>query len=213
VLRTVSVSGPVDAIAYDQSNAHIYADEDDGTHLWLIYANTFKILATIDLPGHKPVYLAIDPATHNVFQNIDNLSEVVVIDPVSLTVKQTIPTPEVTHNHPLQYDAAYDQIVVGGANNKFTVYNRTGKHLYTVDYPTRVDQCSLDAGRHLLACGGGGKITLLKLNQNAAPTIVGQVDVSNGVHTLAIDPQSGTIWAVWGSRESSGFVQKFTYTP
>lgn len=215
VVKTVNVDGPVDAIAYDPANGHIYADEGDGTRVWVVDAKSFKILAAVVLPGHKPEYLAVDPKTHELFQNIDHESEIVAIDPKTMQVTKTIATPEVTHNHPLQYDAVYDQIVVGGENNKFTVYDSSGKHLYTIDYPTRVDQCNLDSQRHLLACGGGGQITLLQLRANAAPSIVGQIAVSPGVHTLAIDQKTGDIWAVWSARDQNGaaFIQKFTYTP
>ena len=215
VLNTVSVDGPVDAIAYDAANGHIYADEDDGTRVFVIDSKTFKVLAAVNVPGHKPEYVAIDPKTHDVFQNIDNLSEMVVIDPKTLQVTKAVATPEVTHNHPLQYDAAFDQIVIGGENNKMTVYDSAGNHVSTIDFPTRVDQCNLDSQRHLLACAGGGQITLLKLNPGAAPTIVGQIAVSNGVHTLAIDQKTGDIWAVWSARDQNGaaFIQKFTYTP
>src|SRR6202522_751944 len=116
VLRSVDTSGPVDAIAYDPANGRIYADEDDGTHLFVIDAKTFTLVKSIVLPGHKPEFLTIDPETHEVYQNIDDLSEIAVIDPVTLTVKRTIPTPEVKANHPLQYDPDFHQLAVGGTS-------------------------------------------------------------------------------------------------
>jgi DNA-binding beta-propeller fold protein YncE len=114
VLNRVDVGGAVDAIAYDPGNGRIYADEDDGTKVWVVDAKTFKLVKTIAIPGHKPEYLALNPKTHEIYQNIDSDSEIAVIDPVSMTVSRTIPTPEIKHNHPLQYDPGYDQIVVAG---------------------------------------------------------------------------------------------------
>ena len=38
ILRTVPTSGPVDAIQYDPALDRIYADEDDGTKMWVIDA-------------------------------------------------------------------------------------------------------------------------------------------------------------------------------
>ena len=211
-VRSVDTAGDVDAIAYDPELHRIYADEDDGTRIFVIDSKTFKQIGIVNLPGHKPEYLAINPKTHEVYQNIANLSEVVVIDPTTLKVSRTIPTPEITNNHPLQYDPAFDQLLVGGANSVLSVYSSSGKRLYGSPVPTWIDQCSLDAEHHLLACAGGGKITLLENDGKSALRIVGQVDVARGMHTLAIDPQSGAIFAVWAA-DNGDFVQKFTYTP
>ena len=214
-LQRVSVDGPVDAIAYDPSNGRIYGDEDDGTRVFVIDAKTFKQIGTVTLPGHKPEYLQINPKTHEIYQNIDNLSEIAVIDPVTLAVTRTIPTPEILHNHPLQYDPAFDQLLVGGTNGKLSVYTSAGKRLSTIDIPiARVDQCDLDHRTHLLACAGGGKIVLIANDGTNPPKVVAQVDVAPGIHTVAIDPKTGTIWGVWGDRASGkAYIQGFTYTP
>ncbi|MEO6913869.1 MAG: hypothetical protein ABI182_07615 [Candidatus Baltobacteraceae bacterium] len=207
-LRSVDVAGPVDAIVFDAGLDRIYADEDDGTRIFVIDSKTFKQIGTITLPGHKPEYLAINPKTHEVYQNIANLSEMVVIDPKTLKVSRTIKTPEIQSNHPLQYDPDFDQILVGGSNGKLSVYSSAGALLHTIDIPARIDQCNLDQQSHLLACAGSGKITLIKNDGKTAPAIVGQVDVASGMHTLAIDPKSGDIFAVWAT-ESGDFIQRF----
>lgn len=208
-LRSVDVDGPVDAIAYDPSLHRIYADEDDGTRVFVIDSKTFKQVGTIELPGHKPEYLAINPKTHEIYQNIANLSEIVVIDPKTLKVSRTIKTPEIESNHPLQYDSGFDQILVGGSNGKLSVYSSAGTLLHTIDIPARIDQCNLDEQSHLLACAGSGKITLIKNDGKTAPTIVGQIDVASGMHTLAIDPKSGDIFAVWAAKDGD-FIQRFS---
>jgi len=216
VLRSVDTSGPVDAIAYDPANGRIYADEDDGTHLFIIDAKTFKLVKSLVIPGHKPEYLAIDPQTHEVYQNIDNLSEVAVIDPVTLTVKRTIPTPEIKANHPLQYDPDFHQIVSGGTDAAnatsgiMSAYTREGKKIGSLATP-RFDQCNLDPTQHILACAGGGGITRIQLKADAAPVLIDTTPVNAGVHTTAIDPSTHAVFTVWSNRDGSGdFVQKFT---
>lgn len=201
VVRSVSVDGEVDAIAYDPGLKRIYADEDDGTRVFVIDATTFKQIATVKLPGHKPEYLAIDPQTHEVYQNIDDLAEVAVIDPHSLSVSRTFPTPELTHNHPLQYDAVHHALLIAGENNVLAVYDTHGKLLHKVDYPGRVDQCSFDASRGWLACAGGG-LTLFAFDGTSAPKLLDSHPFAPGPHTNAIDPKTGTIWAVWSNRET-----------
>jgi DNA-binding beta-propeller fold protein YncE len=219
VLRSVDVSGPVDAIAYDPANGHIYGDEDDGTHLFIIDAKSFKLIKTLVIPGHKPEFLTIDPETHELYQNIDDLSEIAVIDPVTLTVKRTIQTPEVKANHPLQYDPDFKQLVVGGTNATnpdagiMSAYTREGQKIGSIA-TARFDQCNLDRSQHIMACAGGGGITRIQLKAGAAPAIIDTTPVNAGVHTTAIDPTTHAVFTVWSNRDGSGdFVQKFTPAP
>lgn len=209
-VHRVSVDGPVDAIAYDPQLHRIYGDEDDGTRIFVIDTNTFKQIATIALPGHKPEYIQIDPKTHFVYQNIATDSEIAVIDPASMKVVRTIPTPEITGNHPLQFDEAYDTLIVGGGGH-LSIYSLDGKQLGTTSFP-RIDQCSLDQQRQVLACAGGGGVYLYSIPKSGAPQPIGNVAINRGVHTVAIDPQTGRFWAVWGTPQGD-FIQGFTYKP
>jgi DNA-binding beta-propeller fold protein YncE len=213
VLRTVDLPGHVDAIAYDPANGHIYADEDDGTRLFVIDASTLKLIKTIVLPGHKPEYLVVDPETHDVYQNISDLAEVSVIDGSTLTVKHTFATPDLTGNHPLQYDPQYHVIVAGGTNGKMSSYTRDGKRLATITVP-RFDQCTLDPTQHILACAGGGGITRIGLQADGSLAIIDTTAVNAGVHTVTIDPATHAVFTVWANRDGSGdFVQKFIPQP
>jgi DNA-binding beta-propeller fold protein YncE len=214
-VHRVAVAGHVDAIAYDPSNGRIYADEDDGTRIFVIDAKTFKQIGVVALPGHKPEYLAIDPKTHEVYQNIASDNEVAIVDPTTLKVSRTFATPDLTNNHPLQYDAASGTLLVGGGG-KISAYTTAGTPRSSIAVP-RIDQCDFDATRKLLACGGGSKITLLRLNADGSLSLVASADVEPGVHTLAIDGKTGHVWAVWGTRgapEGTGsFVQEFALSP
>ncbi|HEY6450705.1 MAG TPA: hypothetical protein VIX60_08510 [Candidatus Cybelea sp.] len=217
ILRTLAVDGTVDAIAYDPGVGRIYADEDDGTRLFVIDSKTFKQIATVDLPGHKPEYLQIDPETHDVYQNISSddpaVSRIVVIDATSLRVVRSIPTPSLASNHPLQYDAEDRALFVAGENRVLAVYDRAGNLLHKVTYPGRVDQCSWEPSRRWLACAGGG-ITLYSFDGSSDPKLLETLPIAQGVHTTAIDPSTGTIWTVWNDRATgSASIQGFTYKP
>jgi WD40 repeat protein len=212
VVNHLDVGGEVDAVAYDPSNGRIYADEDNGTKIWIVDAKTFKLVKTVTIPGHKPEYLAINPKTHEVYQNIDSDSVMVVIDPNTMAVSRTIPTPEIKHNHPLQYDAQYDQIVTGGGG-VLSAYSPSGKKLGEVA-TGRYDQCDLDQTQHVLACAGDGGVTRFRLQRGAAPKEIDKVAIAPGVHTVAIDPQTHAVFAVWADADGKGdFIQKFTPSP
>lgn len=210
-LRSVNLSGPVDAIAYDPGSGRIYADEDDGTQIFVIDVKTFKQIGSIALPGHKPEYLALNVKAHELYQNIDSDNEVAVIDLVTLKVKRLIKTPELTHNHPLQFDPEFDELFAGGSNGVVSLYKTGGTLLDRASIPEHADQCDYDGRRHLLACAAGGKITLLKSDGKTLQP-AGQIDVARGMHTLAIDPVTGAIWVVW-SNQDGDFIQKFVMRP
>jgi DNA-binding beta-propeller fold protein YncE len=219
VVNHLDVGGSVDAIAYDATNGRIYADEDDGTKVWVVDAKTFKLVKTIAIPGHKPEYLAINPKTHEVYQNIDNLNEVAVIDPTSMSVSRTIATPELVHNHPLQYDAEFDQIVTGGTDaadktkGVLSAYSPKGTKLGQTG-TARFDQCDLDPTQHIVSCAGGGGVSRFQLIRGGAPKLLDTTMVDAGVHTNAIDPKTHAVFTVWGDRDGKGdFMQRFTPQP
>lgn len=207
-VHRVSVDGPVDAIAYDPQLHRIYGDEDDGTRVFVIDTNTFKQIATIALPGHKPEYIVIDPQTHLVYQNIATNSEIAVIDPRSMKVVRTIATPEITNNHPLQFDVANRTLVVGGGGH-LSVYTLDGKLLGTTSFP-RIDQCTLDQQRQIAACAGGGGVWFYSVPKSGAPKLVGSQTIDRGVHTVGVDERTARAWAVWGTPQGD-FIQGFTY--
>lgn len=214
VTRTVQIPGHPDGMAYDPQLHRLYADEDEGTRIFVVDSKTLKNIGTIALPGHKPEYIVVDPNTHDVYQNIDDLSEVVVINPKTLEITRTIKTPEIKENHALQYDAAYDQLIVAGENKQLSVYSSSGKHVATIPFPTLLDQCDLDPARALVACGRG-TISLIKLDASGAPKIVGQIKVAAPMKTMAIDQRTGDIWVVWADKsgKKQSFYQRFTYKP
>ncbi len=212
VLRSADVDGNVDAIAYDPGNGHIYADEDNGTRIFVVDAKTMKSVGTVALPGHKPEFLAVDPQTHDVYQNIADLSEFVIVDGTSLKVTKTIPTPEIKNNHPLQYDPAYGHVLVGGQNGLIAVYDRTGKLIGKTPIQDRVDQCSLNPVSHEMACAGSGMITVVRDKPAGAPDAVAQGPAARGAHTVGVDAKTGNIWTVW-AEPSGDFVQNFKIQP
>jgi DNA-binding beta-propeller fold protein YncE len=214
VLASAHVGGPVDAIAYDPLYHRIYADEDGGTVVYVVDAKTMKEVGTVALPGHDEEYLAVDPATHVVYQNVPDLDEFVEIDPKTLKVVKVVKTPMIEDNHPLQYDAVYHEIVTGGKNGVLAVYRPSGAFVAQTPYQNDVDQCSLDQERHELACAGKGVISVLRLRPGAAPVMLAKISTGHPIHTVAIDPKTGYLWVVWGGKDSApSFVQRLRIAP
>jgi DNA-binding beta-propeller fold protein YncE len=209
VLRSVKVGGVIDALAYDPSNGHLYADEDEGTRVFVIDEASLTLLKTITIPGRKPEYLAVDPQTHDVYQNIDSEAEIAVIDPGTLEIKRFIKTPELAHNHPLQFDHTYREIVVAGLNGVMSSYTPDGKKLSQIPVP-KFDQCDLDQGQHILACGGDGGVTRVQLAANGALRVLDTTPVAPLIHNAGIDAATHAIFAPYASADGSGdYISKF----
>ena len=122
-------------------------------------------------------------------------------------------TPEVSDNHPLQFDAAFGEIAVAG-KGVLAVYDRAGVPIGHIAVPAGIDQCDLDPGTHLLACAGNGTLSVVGLAAGAAPRLLGTLAVGPGLHTVAIDPKTHDIWAVWAHPDGTGdFVQRFHWVP
>jgi DNA-binding beta-propeller fold protein YncE len=155
-----------------------------------------KLIATVITPGNDHEYIAIDPASGQVYQNIPDLDEYVIIDPVRLRVVKTVKTPELKDNHPLQFDAVTSTVVVGGKNGKLSVYDTKGTRLGTGGMPPGTDQCDLDPQAGMLACAADGTISLISVAARSAPKVMAEKQVGGGAHTLAIDPKTHSIWTV-----------------
>jgi len=123
--------------------------------------------------------------THVVYQNIADMNEFVVIDGTTLEVTKTVKTPEITGNHPLQYDPQTKHVIVGGQNGLSAYDAETGKLVGTAKVQARIDQCTLEPSSQLIACAGSGE------------------------HATAIDPTTGHAFVVWAQPDGD-FVQAYS---
>jgi DNA-binding beta-propeller fold protein YncE len=209
---SVAVTGLLDAVVYDAKYHHIYADEDDGTRIFVVDSRTMKLVGTVALPGHKPEYMAIDPRTHNLYQNIANISEFVVVNPDTLRVVQTVKTPEIVSNHGLALDGERGHVYIAGRNGVLSVYDLNGTHVSSVKFGRRSDQCMDDPVRHNVACAGDSYITVFHDGGAAGVSLIGERKIDPDVHTLTFDTKTGCIWTAWAAKDGD-YVQGFQITP
>lgn len=212
VKNSVDIGRPIDAVAYDPATGRIFADEDSGTQVFVVDAQSFKLLGSVPIPGHDLEYLAVDPSYPRLYQNIPDHDEYVVIDTHTLKVTSVVHTPELTDDHPLQFDAQLREIVDGGKNGIVSVYSADGSKLSQASMPKGVDQCTLDQSSGDLACAGDQKLWVMAITSGAAPKMLGVLDTGHDVHTVAIDPKTHLLWTAWAGK-SGDFVQAFKLAP
>jgi len=199
VVASVDVPGNVDGIEYDSKLHRLYADEDSGSHVYVINTASMKLAGTITLPSSDPEQMAIDPATHVLYQNLNDKNSIAVIDPANLRVIKIIKTPQIVNNHPLLFSPQLNQLIVGGKNGVMSAYTPGGRHLGDAKVQPDIDQCSLGQDGHEAVCAGEGIITLVKLVRDGAPAVVASFNTEHAVHTVGIDDRSNRVWFVYPS--------------
>jgi len=214
VLASVKVQAPIDDLTYDPYYHRIYADEDSGNRIFVIDGRTMKLVATVKTPGDDHEAIAVDPVTHDVFQNIpDPWNEWVAIDPSTLKVVRIVHTPEFKSNHPLMVDAKDRLVIVGGKNGIMSVYTMTGKKLSQATMPTDVDQCNFDDVHDLVGCAGNGDVWILALHADHTLHLVAERKIGMKTHTVAWDVDTETLWTVWGDPSTGSRVAGLRYVP
>jgi DNA-binding beta-propeller fold protein YncE len=212
VIASVTVPGNVDGIEYDPQLHRIYADEDGGPHVYVIDTASMKHVGTIALPSSDPEAMAIDPATHLFYQNLNDSNSIAVIDPKSLKVIKVIKTPQIVNNHPLLFSSQLNELVVGGKNGIMSAYTPAGKWLGDGKVQPDIDQCSLGQDGDEEVCAGKGVVTLVKLARDGAPLVVATIDTNHAVHTVGIDERTGRVWIVYAA-PSGDFIEALRIAP
>ncbi len=212
VLASVDVPGPVDAMAYDAGLHRIYADEDNGSHVYVIDSANMKLIATLTMPTKDMESPAVDQSSHTFYQNLADVDAFAIVDPKTLKIVKLVHTPDITDDHPLVASAAQRTIAVGGNNGVMSTYTLAGDFVGSATVQKRIDQCSTgDAGK-LMVCAGNGIVNVIALAPDKAPEVLGSIDTGHSIHTLGIDERTGDIWVVWSDPDGD-FVQRLHWTP
>jgi DNA-binding beta-propeller fold protein YncE len=213
VLSEVAVPGNIDAIVYDPSRRRIYADQDGGGSVYVIDAATMKQVGTITMPADDLESPAVDPKTGVLYQNLANGGGFAIIDPASLRVVKVVSTPQLTDNHPLTFSPAANQVIAGGVNGVLSAYTPDGVHVGDAQVQPHIDQCSTGSRGNLVVCAGRGIVTVVAVQSNAAPRVVGRLETGQrGVHTVGIDEATNDIWIVYADPRGD-WVQRLKWSP
>jgi DNA-binding beta-propeller fold protein YncE len=207
VIATVDVPGEVDAIAYDPGLHRIYADQDNGSSIFVIDGRTMKHIATIATPSSDLESPAVDPTTHAVYQNFADMNAFAIIDPKTLRIVKIVKTPQIQDNHPLVFATGAQILGAGGKNGIFSTYTPGGVPVANGTVQTDIDQCSTGSKGHIIACAGRGIISVVAVAPGKAPTLLAKIDTGHPIHTVGIDESTGDLWVVW-SDATGDYVQR-----
>jgi len=201
-LKTLATSSKVkagdnpDAILYDPSTKRVFTFNGKSQDSTAIDAASGKVLGTIKLDG-KPEFAAAD-GKGEVFVNIEDKSELTVIDPSNLTVKTKWPLAPCEEPSGLSMDKKNRRLFVGCDNKMMAVVDAdTGKVLATPPIGEGVDATAYDDDMHLaFASCGEGVLTIVKEESPDKFSVAETVPTQQGARTMALDSRTHNAYVV-----------------
>lgn len=193
----VKVGENPDAILYDPATKRVFTFNGRSSDSTAIDAASGKVLGTIKLDG-KPEFAASD-AKGTVFVNIEDKSELTVIDPNKLEVKTKWPLAPCTEPSGLALDRKHRRLFVGCDNKMMAVVDAdSGKILATPSIGEGVDATAYDdeTGLAFASCGGDAVLTVVKEESPDKYSVAENVKTEKGARTMALDPKTHNVYTV-----------------
>lgn len=202
LLRKIPGGHGPDATIYNTSAKLVCISNHEGRSITLIDSATEKS-KTIALGGLAE-YVQADPKSGLIYQNLEDTSECVVIDPRKDAViarYKTAPGHEPTG---LALDAEHNRLFVACGNEKLVVLDsESGKLITSLPIGAGVDFAAYDAGlqRIYTANGGSGTMTIIHQDSPDGYTVLQNFSTHRGAHALAVDPETHRIYVTYGGSE------------
>jgi DNA-binding beta-propeller fold protein YncE len=187
-----------DAIIYDDKLRLIYAADHDGKTGTLIDPVAMNVVATVPLGGVAE-YAQADPQSGLIYQNLQDISELVVVDPQKQTVVQRYKLGDGTNPSGLAYDAANRRLFSTCDNKKLVVLNAdTGAVVATLPIGSGVDGAAYDPDlRRVYTFNGFGTMTVIQQDSADSYRVLEQAATHFGGHSGAVDPATHRIYVAY----------------
>lgn len=195
---TIDVQGHnPDAILYDPASKHLYTFNGRSEDVSVIDPKRRSVIAKI-AAGGKPEFAATDGAGH-VFFNIENTSELSVIDSSTNSRIDTWKLPHCEEPTGLALDVAHQRLFSVCQNGVMVVTDaRSGRHVADVSIGQGPDAAAFDAKRGLVFSSNGedGTLTVIHEDDPEHFRIVGTVPTEKSARTMALDATTHQVYLV-----------------
>ncbi len=201
-LKTLATSNKVkagenpDAILYDPFSKRVFTFNGRSHDSTAIDAEKGTVVGTIKLNG-KPEFAASN-ANGEIYVNIEDKSELTVIDPVNLKVKTTWPLAPCESPTGLSIDRKNRRLFVGCDNKMMAVVDATtGKILATPPAGDGIDATAFDGETGLaFASAGEGILTVVREESPNKFSVAENVPTQQGARTMAVDSKTHNVFLV-----------------
>jgi YVTN family beta-propeller protein len=187
-----------DAIIYDQKLNLVYAANHDGKTATLIDAATQKVVANVQLGG-EPEYPQADPATGVIYQNLEDTSELVVVDPQKQAVTQRYKLAPCEGPTGLALDPANHRLFSACRSKHLIVLNSdTGEIVAVLPIGAGVDGAGYDpVSRRVYTANAVGSMTVIQQDSANQYRVLENAPTHFGGHSLVIDPVTHRIYVAY----------------
>jgi YVTN family beta-propeller protein len=192
--KTDTGSNP-DAVVYEPRHGEVYVFNHTGNSVTVINAKGATVSATIPLGG-TPEFAVVDEAAGRVYCNIEDKSEVAVIDADTHKVIADWPLAPGEGPSGIALDARHHRLFSGCHNKVMTMLDtETGKVITTVPIGAGVDGCAFDDATQLaFASCGDGTTTIAKEEEPNKLAVVQILKTERGARTMALDSRTHRIY-------------------
>ena len=197
-LKTISkidTGANPDAIVYEPRHGEVYVFNHTGNSVTVINSKAATVSATIPLGG-SPEFAAVDEAAGRIYCNIEDKSEVAVIDVDKHEVVAHWPLAPGDEPSGIALDATHHRLF-SGCHNKMMVMldTESGKVIDNVPIGAGVDGCAFDDARQLaFASCGDGTTTIAKEEAPDKLTVLQTLKTERAARTMTLDPKSHRIY-------------------
>ncbi len=194
-LMKVDTGRNPDGMLYEPSRQEVYMFNGRGQSATVFEAKTGKVVATIPLEG-KPEFPAADPKAGRVYDNLEDKSEVVVIDIKAHKVVSRWPIAPGEEASGMAFDAKNHRLFLGCGNKKMIMMDSTdGKVVADVAIGEGVDANAFDPGTQLaFASCGDGTVTIAHEDAPDKLTVVQTLKTEPRARTMTLDPKTHRIY-------------------
>jgi hypothetical protein len=185
-----------DAIVYDSASKRVFTFNGDASSATAIDAATGKAVGTVALGG-QPEFAASDGKGH-VFVNLEDKSQLVKFDPVTLKVEKTWPLAPCESPSGLAIDVEHEILIVG-CHNKMMAFvdGSSGAVIGTVPICQGVDANRFDheTGFAFASCGDG-TVTVAHEDSLDKFSVVDTITTQRGARTMELDTSNHHLYLV-----------------
>jgi DNA-binding beta-propeller fold protein YncE len=195
-ITKVKVGENPDAILYDPASKRVFTFNGRSHDSTAIDAATGKVVGTIPLEG-KPEF-AVSDGKGEIFNNLEDKSQLVAIDSAKLEVKSRWPLAPCESPSGLAIDREHRRLFSGCENKVMAIVDAdSGKVITTLPIGRGVDATRFDPETSLaFASCGEGVLTVIREESPDKFSVVETVPTQPGARTMELDEKTHDVFVV-----------------
>ncbi len=195
-LSKVSTGANPDSILFEPIQSEVYTFNGRGKSATVFNPESGQIIATVDLGG-KPEFATDDPQAGKIYVNLEDRSEVAVLDTKSHKVVSHWPIAPGKSASGMAIDLEHHRLFLGCDNKLMVMMDSVaGKVVATVPIGAGVDANAFDPTTQLAFSSNGedGNTTIAREISPDKLTVIQVLKTAVGARTMALNPKTHDIY-------------------